>query len=322
MPNQILSFEEIVNYVDTTSSDLIKDQKPQTLYDPINYFMLKKGKKIRSLLACLSYNLFGGDIKDIKKLLLAIEYLHDFTLIHDDVMDNAPLRRGQIAINKKWSNNQAILSGDALLMSAYNHLLNFQKFNIQLLKYFTHTGLEICEGQQLDLDMQIEKTITLDSYFKMIDLKTGSLIKFSLVAAAKLTKLGSLKIKILENIGSSLGRLFQIQDDYLDLYGLEFKTGKSVGGDVFENKKTFLYLSALDVCEDKKKLIDLYHSNDKNKLSKTQCLYYNLGVKTITENKIKELSSSILELTSKLNLSSDQKALFVDFINMISIRKR
>ena len=322
MPDHILSFQEIVDFVDKPSSNFMGDKNPQTLYDPINYFMLKKGKKIRSLLACLSYNLFGGDINDIKKLLLAIEYLHDFTLIHDDVMDNAPLRRGQVAINKKWSHNQAILSGDAVLLCAYNHLLDLNKVSIQLLQDFTNTGLQICEGQQLDLDMQVEKTINLDSYFKMIDLKTGSLIKFSIVSAARLTKLNSSEIKILENIGSSLGRLFQIQDDYLDLYGLEVKTGKSVGGDIFENKKTFLYISALDICEDKKQLINIYHSTDENKLSKIKYLYSNLGVKGITEQKIKELSSSIVELISKLNLNSAQKVLFAEFIKMISIRNK
>ena len=174
------SLSEIIKTIDTWSNKLEINKQPKTLYDPINYFFSNKGKKIRSILTLLSNHLFNGHVQSLKPIVLAIEALHNFTLIHDDVMDNATLRRGRPTINKKWSRNQAILSGDVLMISAYEHLLKLKKNSHMVVTHFTQTSIDICEGQQLDLDMQHKTSITLDEYYKMISLKTGCLIQFAL----------------------------------------------------------------------------------------------------------------------------------------------
>ena len=267
-------------------------------------------------------NFWSIDVSQIRNLILAIESLHNFTLIHDDVMDNALIRRGDPTINSKWSNNQAILSGDVLMIQSYRHLLQ-SNFNQEILNYFTQTAIEICEGQQLDLDLQKIKTISLDQYYKMIYLKTVVLIKFALTAPCFLSKKGAKYLNEMNKLGDSLGILFQIQDDYLDLYGQESQTGKLLGGDVFENKKTFLYATAFDLSNQNQKhdLINVYHSKIENKLDEVHSLFQVLGVKHVVELKMEELRSSILETTQKLDIKIDKKNLFLEFINTILNRK-
>ena len=209
MSNNFKSLSSVICCMDQILNELLINKDPLTLYGPINYLFNKKGKHTRGLLALLSYNLFSNNIYNIKPLILAIESLHTFTLIHDDVMDNALLRRGSNTINSKWSDNQAILSGDVLLIYAYTHLLSSKK-NSQILTDFTSTARKICEGQQLDIDLQKKTIISLDDYYHMIHLKTGVLITFSLVSAASLTKSGKMSLELLTSIGNDIGKLFQI----------------------------------------------------------------------------------------------------------------
>ena len=317
-------FRNLLTLLDELTADLKIKKEPNTLYDPINYLFLKKGKRIRAMLVLLSNQLFHDNITGLKELVLGIESLHNFTLIHDDVMDNAVLRRGATTINKKWSINQAILSGDVLMICAYKHLLSSKEINKLFLQKFTDTAIEICEGQQLDLDMQINTGLSLEDYYRIIDGKTGSLIKLSLTAPCYLTELGLKSLNTMNNIGLHLGQLFQIQDDYLDLYGQEEKVGKLKGGDVFENKKSFLYAVAFNSASSiqKKKLVSIYHSNHPNKLRDVLTLYNQLNVQEVVRQEIDKLSSKIFQLINGLNVKERKKELLIEFIKLLLTRKK
>ena len=373
MPNYSNSLSEIISFVEeTVKSETLnnnlyeEDYEADTvwnrnssniasnLYNPINYLLLNKGKHVRGILAVLSYNMVLGwqrplydlshsgsrdyRVFPIESLVLAIEGLHNFTLMHDDVMDNAILRRGKTTINKKWSNNQAILSGDVLMIHAYRHLVNIPNSPI---KSFTRTAIQICEGQQLDFDMQQKTSITLDEYFEMVRLKTGALIKFSVVQGFEMAHYlpahiqpgdgsydrPSYHSKDIMDIGELLGTLFQIQDDYLDIYGEQVKTGKLIGGDILEKKKTFLYAVALNKSNStqKKKLEQIYHSDNKHKVDIIYSIYNDLGVKEYVQEKIKNLGDDVLNLISTINEDAGsiklEKELFIEFIKIILSRK-
>ena len=317
--NQSDSLSKIIRFSLEVSNQLYIEKDPQSLYAPINYISQKKGKQIRSIFALLTYDMFGGCINDLRELILAIESLHNFTLIHDDVMDNAAIRRGMETINKKWSNNQAILSGDVLLMQAYKYLLDGQQNNSNLLKDFTDTAILICEGQQLDFDLQLKRQLKNEDYFKMIELKTGVLITFSLTAPLIMMGLEGQDIKIMNRIGYTLGHLFQIQDDYLDLYGESSRVGKLIGGDILESKKTFLYITAFEhaTSKQKKDLEDIYHINSEDKINSVLEIYNKLGVQKFVQQRINKLNSSLKELINQLSVQDEKKVIFREFIDII-----
>ena len=325
--------DHIISLCHNITNDILLNKDPKSLYGPINYMFSAKGKNIRSILALISFKMLNNiSSEDVKNLILAIETFHNFTLIHDDLMDNALVRRGLDTINYKWSTNQAVLSGDVLLMESYGYLLKLKSPNqIKLIQSFNDTAIKICEGQQLDLDMQDSRVISLQDYYTMIDLKTSELIVFSLIAPWKLLSSEDKTIDIIKNIGYNLGRLFQMQDDYLDLYGHMKKTGKLVGGDIMEQKKTFLYALALDQAslDIQDELIHIYHEPlpDKqsavhsncfnNKLSKVLSLYDAIGVKSTVEFKITKLGQSTLDLISQLDINITTKKILKEFITMI-----
>ena len=306
-------FQDILILLYKLTSLLKIKNDPYTLFVSNNYLFSKKGKRIRSVLVLLSIQLFHDNLKGIKELVLSIESLHNFTLIHDDVMDNAVLRRGTATINQKWSINQAILSGDVLMIHAYKHLLNSKDIDKVFLKKFTETAITICEGQQLDLDMQTNTTISLRDYYRIIEAKTGSLIQLALTSPCYLTETGIQYLNTMNNIGLYLGQLFQVQDDYLDLYGEQQKVGKLKGGDVFENKKTFLYAVALNSANStqKAKIVNAYHSNRTDKLN----------VKERVHQEIEKLSSKIFQLINSIDVKESRKKLFIEFIKVLLNRK-
>ena len=323
---------DIISFSHQLIGNVTLDRSPYNLYEPINYILSLKGKNIRSILAMISFRMMSqSSSEDINNLMTAIELFHNFTLVHDDLMDNAQVRRGKDTINYKWSGNQAVLSGDVLLIESYSFLLKLQSPNsLGVIKIFNQTAAKICEGQQLDLDLQEQRVITLDDYFHMIDLKTSELITFSLLAPFKLFSDKNINTDTIRKIGYSLGRLFQIQDDYLDLYGDMKKVGKLVGGDIIEQKKTFLYTLALDRCSSntKEKLINSYHlsfsnSNQEysdfiqNKLLLVSSIYDSLGIKQLVEDKIDILGRSIVDLISHLDVPNHSKNSLREFITFI-----
>ncbi|GAA0871542.1 polyprenyl synthetase family protein [Gangjinia marincola] len=226
------------------SKILIKE--PKGLYDPIAYILQLRAKRMRPILVLMATDLFGEEPKKALDAALAIEIFHNFTLIHDDIMDAAPLRRNQPTVHEKWDINTGILSGDAMLIQAYQCFESYSPLvNKQLITLFSKTALEICEGQQYDVEFETRDDVTIDEYLKMIEFKTAVLVAAALQMGAIIGGASAEDQEHLYNYGRLLGIAFQLQDDYLDAFGNPETFGKQVGGDIIENKKTYLYLEAL-----------------------------------------------------------------------------
>lgn len=218
---------------------------PDELYTPINYILSLGGKRVRPLMLLMSYNLFSDDIEKALPLAHAIEIFHNFTLIHDDIMDKAPLRRGKDTVHKKWNENIAILSGDAMLIKSYSILECLPGDLLKnILPIFNKTAIEVCEGQQYDMNFETIEDVSISEYIKMITLKTSVLLGLAMEMGALAAGTNIANAKKLYDFGKYLGIAFQLQDDYLDLYGDSNKFGKKIGGDIIENKKTFLTIKA------------------------------------------------------------------------------
>ena len=291
----VLSAKEISELINQKIESLKMPDQPPKLYDPIRYILSLGGKRIRPLLALMSYNLFQDEVEDAILPALSIEVFHNFTLVHDDIMDNAPIRRGKDTVHKKWDDNVAILSGDAMLVKAYELLLSTPKQYLpQLLKSFNTTALEVCEGQQLDMDFEErnlrDNPVSEAEYMEMIRLKTSVLFGFSMQLGAMLGYDNIMTSKKLYKIGIELGLAFQLQDDLLDLYGGE-NFGKQVGGDILNAKKTYLLVKALEkASEDDKELI-ISTIEDKSiadniKIETIKDVYDRYQIMELTQNQI------------------------------------
>jgi len=240
--------------------------EPATLYEPNEYFIKIGGKRIRPILSIMGNELFDEIKEDTWQVATAIELFHNFTLIHDDIMDKAPLRRGMETVHLKYSDNTALLAGDVMLVKAYEYLENINiSFIYPILHLFNTTAREVCEGQQLDMDYEKQESVRLDEYIRMIELKTSVLLAASLKMGAILGGAGERNQNLLYDFGRKLGIAFQIQDDYLDAFGDPKKFGKQVGGDIQANKKTFLLIHALEMA-DKNQQKELISGNHKNKV--------------------------------------------------------
>jgi geranylgeranyl diphosphate synthase type II len=255
--------------------------QPESLYNPCEYFLGIGGKRIRPVMCLMGNELFDTILPDAFEVASAIELFHNFTLIHDDIMDGAPLRRGMETVHKRYGANTALLSGDVMLIQAYE-LLNKVRTNYlhKTLALFNKTAGEVCEGQQLDMDFEKMEEVKLEDYMNMIGLKTSVLLAASLQMGAILGGAGEGNSKRLYQFGFNLGIAFQLQDDYLDAFGDPQKFGKQVGGDILANKKTFLMIHALDVAErdQKNELLHLQKVNDEDKVQRTLALFKACGV--------------------------------------------
>ncbi len=231
---------------------------PQALYDPVNYIMGLSGKRLRPILALAAYQLFDSKVERALPLAYALEIFHNFTLVHDDIMDDAPLRRGQASVHAKWNTNSAILSGDVMLIRAYEYLRQAPEDQMvpRLLDLFNRTAREVCEGQQMDIDFETAQQVHIQEYLRMIELKTAVLIAGALEIGSVAAKAPEDQISHLYAFGRNIGIAFQLQDDILDTFGEPEKFGKKPGGDIVQNKKTFLLLKALQIApaEDKQAL--------------------------------------------------------------------
>lgn len=258
-------------------------ESPDNLYSPIGYFLNLKGKKIRPILTLLSAELFGENIKKAKHAALAIEIFHNFTLIHDDIMDEAPLRRGQQTVHEKWNTNIAILSGDVLMIKAYEQLALCPPALLpDLITIFNKTAVEVCEGQQMDMDFETREEVNQEEYIQMIKLKTSVLLGCALEMGAIISQTSKKNRLEIYQFGVNIGIAFQIQDDILDLYGDKEKVGKQVGGDILANKNTLLSILAGSLANDEqaKKLKLLKSEKDTNiKINGTKSIFDELGVK-------------------------------------------
>ncbi len=237
--------EAFLNFM---TRNLLK-REPKNLYDPIDYIMALGGKRMRPILVLMSCDLFDGDISEAMEAALSIEMFHNFTLIHDDIMDSADLRRGKETVHKKWDLNTAILSGDALMIQSNQRLEYYEgKIFKELISLYNKTALEVCEGQQMDMDFETLQQVGLDAYLKMISYKTAVLVGASLKMGAIICEASPEDQTRIYNFGLNLGIAFQLQDDYLDTFGEE-DFGKKIGGDIIEGKKTFLYIKALELAD-------------------------------------------------------------------------
>jgi geranylgeranyl diphosphate synthase type II len=221
---------------------------PASLYDPAEYFLGLGGKRVRPVLCLMANELFGPIEDDAWEMGIALELFHNFTLIHDDIMDRAPLRRGQPTVHAKYGSSTAILAGDVMMVVSYDYISRVRSPHIRrLLQLFNQTAMKVCEGQQLDMDFESRESVSMDDYLKMIELKTSVLLAASLQIGAILGGAGLGNQDIIYDFGRNLGLAFQVQDDYLDCYGDTSKFGKQVGGDILADKKTFLLIKTLEV---------------------------------------------------------------------------
>lgn len=275
------SFEELAKQFTAFFSVRHFPGEPSSLYDPCEYFLGLGGKRIRPVMCLMGNELFGEISSDAFEVATAIELFHNFTLIHDDIMDNAPLRRGMQTVHTKYNESTALLSGDVMVIQAYEYLNKIRTNHIhKILRLFNKTARQVCEGQQLDMDFEKEDTVGLNEYINMISLKTSVLMGASLQMGAILGGAGEGNAKHLYEFGLNLGIAFQVQDDYLDAFGDPEKFGKQVGGDIVANKKTFLMIHALEVAsnDQKEELQHLMLTNPADKVEKVVNIYKSCSV--------------------------------------------
>ena len=283
---------------------------PANLYEPNDYFLSLGGKRVRPVLCYLGNQLFGELSSDVYNTAAAIELFHNFSLIHDDIMDKADLRRGKETVHKKYGSNTAILSGDVMLIKAYELLATINPAKLPaILSLFNKTAREVCEGQQLDMDFESRATVALDEYLHMIGLKTSVLIAASLEMGAILNDAPLEDRQHLYQFGLNLGIAFQIQDDYLDAFGDPEKFGKTVGGDIKQNKKTFLLIYALEhaVGEDKIKLNELLQTDNEDKVAAVLSIYKSCKADLWTKELIEKYRSSAMESLSAVKVNEEAK---------------
>lgn len=307
------SFEELVNSFTTFFNVRHFPKEPASLYDPCEYFLGIGGKRIRPVMCLMGNELFDEITSDAYEAATAIELFHNFTLIHDDIMDKAPLRRGKQTVHTKYNESTALLGGDVMLIQAYEHLNKISPKYLQvLLSIFNKTAREVCEGQQLDMDFEQKDGVNLEEYIEMISLKTSVLMAASLKMGAILGGAGEGNANHIYQFGLNLGIAFQIQDDYLDAFGDPEKFGKKVGGDILANKKTFLAIHAHAVAEGfvRDRLVELMHSNADNKVEAVLEIYKQCGVDEWAKSlKDKFVNTAYQHLEDAAVLSSRKKPL-------------
>jgi geranylgeranyl diphosphate synthase type II len=286
---------------------------PPELYDPIRYMMQLGGKRIRPMLTLIAGYLFKDELDACLKPAIGVEVFHNFTLLHDDIMDKAPLRRGEPAVHEKWNANIAILSGDVMLVKAYEQFLEVEPGILpKVLRMFSRVAAQVCEGQQLDMNFETQEQVGIDDYLRMITLKTAVLLGFALEVGAILNGASDNDALLLKNFGINVGIAFQLRDDLLDVYGAQEKFGKMVGGDILADKKTFLQLTALSQAnEDQKRiLMQFKHQtiySPEQKIKEVTSVYDQLDIKAQTEAKINQYFEEAIQSLEAVNAPPERK---------------
>ena len=302
-------------------------KEPANLYEPVSYIMGLGGKRLRPVLTLLASELFEANYQAALPAALAVEVFHNFSLVHDDIMDDAPLRRGHETVHEKWDINTGILSGDAMLIMAYRYFEHYEPAVFyNLVKLFSQTALEVCEGQQWDVDFEQRENVTLPEYLKMIEYKTAVLVAAALKMGAIIAKTSEENAQLLYDFGLNLGLAFQLQDDYLDAFGDPATFGKQVGGDIIENKKTYLYLKAIEFAEpqDKLQLTQLFSiqpTDNSDKIESVKRLFDRTGASKATQNAIEMYTQKALELVDTLPVDQTKKDLLTAFAQNLMHRK-
>ena len=296
---------------------LLKD--PKNLYEPIVYILSLGGKKLRPVLTLMATEVFDADCKKALAAATAVEVFHNFSLIHDDIMDDAPLRRGNETVHEKWNINTGILSGDAMLILAYQYFEEYDPTIFrELAKLFSKTALEVCEGQQYDVDFEMRDDVTIPEYLKMIEYKTAVLIGAAMKMGAIVAETSEKNKNSIYNFGLNLGLAFQLQDDYLDAFGNPETFGKQVGGDIIENKKTYLYLKAMEFANSNQKeqllhLFSIQPSDNRDKINSVKEIFNQTGASEATQKAIQAYTFRALETLEKMNIGVDKKTILKAF---------
>ena len=319
---EVTKFKKII---DKEIINLELPNSPNNLYEPIKYILSLEAKRMRSVALLIAHQLYTEDYQNALDAALAVEMFHNFTLIHDDIMDNASLRRGSDTVHKKWNKNIAILSGDTLLVKSYMMLLNLDsKIQNQVIKKFSETAVVVCEGQQMDMDFEKQSHLNIDDYINMIEKKTSVLFATSFEIGSIIGGASKSDQNLLYQFGLNLGIAFQLQDDLLDLYADQSKFGKKVGGDIIANKKTFLFLKSLSLANAKQKedLLKLYSSIDFNsseKISKVKSIFDSLSIYESTSKIINVYHKRALESLKKITVKNKDSLNY--FVNLLVKRE-
>ena len=318
---------ELSDKINGYLSEMPYMREPKGLYAPIEYVLSLGGKRIRPVLMLLAYNMYKEDVDCILPQAAGIETYHNYTLLHDDLMDKADMRRNKPTVHKVWDDNTAILSGDAMLVLAYRLMADCQeKYLKRVMDIFTQTALEICEGQQWDMEFETRTDVTVPEYIEMIRLKTSVLLSAALKIGAVLGDASEEDTRKLYDFGIQMGLAFQLQDDYLDVYGDPAVFGKKIGGDILCNKKTFMLITALSLAEgeDKETLLNWLRATDyvaEEKIQSVTALYNKVGVPELCQARIDAYYKEGLELLDKVNVESSLKEELKKFVCHLMDRK-
>ena len=320
--------EQLLQQIHEYIGNLSYMREPMGLYDPIEYVLGLGGKRLRPVLMLLAYNLYKEDVTRIFSQAAGIETYHNFTLLHDDLMDKADMRRNKPTVHKKWDENTAILSGDAMLILAYQFMMKKCPLECveRVMEVFGRTALEVCEGQQWDMEFEHRLDVTVDEYIEMIRLKTSVLLAAALKIGAILGGAPEKDAQLLYDFGIKMGLDFQLQDDYLDVYGDPAVFGKKIGGDILCNKKTFMLITALSLAEgeDKETLLNWLRATDyvaEEKIQSVTALYNKVGVPELCQARIDAYYKEGLELLDKVNVESSLKEELKKFVCHLMDRK-
>ncbi|NCO62494.1 MAG: polyprenyl synthetase family protein [Flavobacteriales bacterium] len=307
--------EKFVEYLEQYS--IVKE--PKNLYEPIQYILKLGGKRLRPVLTLMTSEIFDSDYVKSLNAALSIEVFHNFSLVHDDIMDDAPLRRGKETVHEKWNTNAGILSGDAMLIMAYKLFESYDNQTFRALaELFSKTALEVCEGQQYDVDFETRNDVIITEYLKMIEYKTAVLVGAAMKMGAIVAQASKKDQNSIYEFGKNLGIAFQLQDDYLDAFGDPKTFGKQVGGDIIENKKTILYINALKLskAEDRNQLQHLFSINPNNpeeKINLAKEIFVESGATKATKDAIKDYTQKAFNVLETLHISEGKKLMLKEF---------
>jgi len=304
----------------------VQVKEPENLYEPMRYILSLGGKRLRPVLVLMSTEIFEADYKKALDAALAIEIFHNFSLVHDDIMDDAPLRRGKETVHERWDINTGILSGDAMLINAYQLFENYDGDTFkELARLFTKTAMQVCEGQQYDIDFETRDDVAIEDYLKMIEYKTAVLVGASLQMGAIVANTSTQCKEAVYEFGRLLGIAFQLQDDYLDAFGDPETFGKQPGGDIIENKKTFLYLKSLEASgkSEAQQLEHLYTINPaetSGKIEAVKTLFENSGAAALTQREIEKYTEKAFKVLDEIDISEEKKRPLRQFGEMLMNR--
>ncbi|MGM9719990.1 MAG: polyprenyl synthetase family protein [Prevotella sp.] len=319
--------DELLKMVNDYIEDATITRQPTSLYDPIKYVLSIGGKRIRPVLLLLTYNMYRDDIERVMPTAVGLETYHNYTLLHDDLMDKADMRRGMPTVHRKWDDNTAILSGDSMLVVAFQRVAQCPAENLQdILSLFTMTALEIGEGQQYDMDFENRMDVTEDEYIEMIRLKTSVLLACAVKMGAIMAGASDEDAKNLYAFGEKLGLAFQLQDDLLDVYGDPKVFGKAIGGDITSNKKTYMLINAIlrannEQREELIKWITTENFDKEEKIKAVTKLYNKIGIRQLCEKKINDYFAEALTYLEKVNVPEEKKTALQRFTDQMMHRE-